>query len=156
MRFPTMWYVRTAKPQISLCIRAVWSEPLLVDWICHDWTSFGVSKLKKRLHRLIWVYTCQNVIMLEVTCHIYINFTWTFICITRSSLVGSSYTLLSFWIWRRTVTLSRAVWQSTTTASRTPRPHCPRRPFSINWLNKSKNVLSNTHWNSLDTFRQAK
>ena len=29
MRFPTMWYVRPAKPQISLRIRAVWSEPLL-------------------------------------------------------------------------------------------------------------------------------
>ena len=25
MRFPTMWYVRPAKPQISLRIRAVWS-----------------------------------------------------------------------------------------------------------------------------------
>ena len=30
MRFPTMWYVRPAKPPISLRIRAVWSEPLLV------------------------------------------------------------------------------------------------------------------------------
>ena len=30
MRFPTMWYVRPAKPQISLRIRAVWSEALLV------------------------------------------------------------------------------------------------------------------------------
>ena len=30
MRFPTMWYVRQAKPQISLHIGAVWSEPLLV------------------------------------------------------------------------------------------------------------------------------
>ena len=30
MRFPTMWYVRPPKPQISLHIRAVWSEPLLV------------------------------------------------------------------------------------------------------------------------------
>ena len=29
MRFPTMWYVRPAKSQISLCISAVWSEPLL-------------------------------------------------------------------------------------------------------------------------------
>ena len=33
MRFPTMWYVRPAKPQISLRICAVWSEPLLVAWI---------------------------------------------------------------------------------------------------------------------------
>ena len=31
MRFPTMWYVRPAKPQISLCIHTVWSEPLLVS-----------------------------------------------------------------------------------------------------------------------------
>ena len=30
MIFPTMWYVRSTKPQISLRIRAVWSEPLLV------------------------------------------------------------------------------------------------------------------------------
>ena len=29
MRFPTMWYKRPAKPQISLRIRAVCSEPLL-------------------------------------------------------------------------------------------------------------------------------
>ena len=33
MRFPIMWYVRPAKPQISLRIRADWSEPLLVAWI---------------------------------------------------------------------------------------------------------------------------
>ena len=30
LRFQTMWYVRPAKPQISLCIRAVCPEPLLV------------------------------------------------------------------------------------------------------------------------------
>ena len=36
MRFPTMWYVRQAKPQISLRIHAVWSEPLLVAWIFYD------------------------------------------------------------------------------------------------------------------------
>ena len=29
MRFPTMWYLRPAKPQISLHIHGVWSEPLL-------------------------------------------------------------------------------------------------------------------------------
>ena len=32
MRFPTMRYVRPAMPQISLRIRAVWSEPLLIAW----------------------------------------------------------------------------------------------------------------------------
>ena len=73
MRFPTMWYVRPAKAQISLRIRAVWSEPLLVTWMFHDSkatdrTPFGVSKLKGRLHRLIWVYTCQNTTLLEITC----------------------------------------------------------------------------------------
>ena len=30
MRSPTMWYVRSATAQMSLCIRAVCSEPLLV------------------------------------------------------------------------------------------------------------------------------
>ena len=74
LRFPTMWYVRPAKPQISLRIRAVWSEPLLVAWVFYDclatdWTPFGVHKLLRRLHRLIWVYTCQNATLLEITCH---------------------------------------------------------------------------------------
>ena len=46
MRFPTMWYVRPAKPQISLCICAVCSEPLLVATIFYnclatDRTAFG-------------------------------------------------------------------------------------------------------------------
>ena len=36
MRFPTIRYVRPAKAQTSLRIRAVWSEPLLVSWILHD------------------------------------------------------------------------------------------------------------------------
>ena len=34
--FPTMWYVRQAKPQISLCIHTVWSEPLLVAWLFYE------------------------------------------------------------------------------------------------------------------------
>ena len=33
MKFPTMLYVRPAKPHFSLRIPAVWSEPLLVVWI---------------------------------------------------------------------------------------------------------------------------
>ena len=74
-----MWYVRPAKPQISLRIRAVWSEPLLVAWVFYDclatdWTPFGVSKLKRRLHRLVCVYTCRNATLLEVTCHDLFNF----------------------------------------------------------------------------------
>ena len=73
MRFPTMWYVRPAKAQTSLHIRAVWSEPLLVAWISYeckatDWTPFEVSKPKRRLHRLVWVYTCQNTKLLKISC----------------------------------------------------------------------------------------
>ena len=73
MRFPTMWYVRPAKAQTSLRIRAVWSEPLLVAWIFSDsyatyWISFVVSKLNRRLYRLVWVYTCQNATLLKITC----------------------------------------------------------------------------------------
>ena len=36
--------------------------------IATDWISFGVSKLKRRLHRIIWVYTCQNATLVEITC----------------------------------------------------------------------------------------
>ena len=73
MRFPTMWNVRPAKPHISLSIRAVWSEPLLVAWIffdCQstDQTSFVVPKDKRGLQRLVWVYTFQNATLLEITC----------------------------------------------------------------------------------------
>ena len=36
MRLPTMWYVWPVKPEISMRIRAVWSEPLLVVWIFYE------------------------------------------------------------------------------------------------------------------------
>ena len=36
MRLPTMWYVRPAKAQTSLCIRTDWSEPLLVAWVFYE------------------------------------------------------------------------------------------------------------------------
>ena len=80
MRFPTMWYVRPAKPQISLRICTVWSEPLLVAWVFYyceatDWTPFGIFKHKRRLQRLIWVCTCQNATLLEVSCtaHLWVS-----------------------------------------------------------------------------------
>ena len=67
-----MCYVRPAKPQISLRICAVWSEPLLVALLFYDSladrTSFGVYKLKRRLHMLVWLYTCQNATLYEITC----------------------------------------------------------------------------------------
>ena len=70
MRFPTMWYVRPAKPKAQINLR---TEPLLVVWVFHDckatdWTPFRVSKLKRRLQRLVQVYTCQNVKLLEISC----------------------------------------------------------------------------------------
>ena len=64
MRFPTMWYVWPGKAQTSMRIRAVWSKPLLVALIFYENQATDqlteVSKLKKRLQRLVWVYTCQN------------------------------------------------------------------------------------------------
>ena len=35
---------------------------LNILWVLSYWrTSFGDAKLKRRLHMLVWVYTCQNV-----------------------------------------------------------------------------------------------
>ena len=36
MGFPKKWYVRPAKAQTSLRIRAVWSKHLLVAWIFYE------------------------------------------------------------------------------------------------------------------------
>ena len=69
IRFPTMLYVRPAlKPKISLRIRTVWSDPLLL-WLLSYWPNiiWSFYKLKGRLHRLVRVYTCQNATLLEIT-----------------------------------------------------------------------------------------
>ena len=101
MRFPTMWYVRPAKAQTSLRICAVWSKPLLVAWIFYDCyatdqASFGVSMLERRPHRLVWVYTCQNATLLEITCHgsitlkqpVLSSIAWSFILADLANPVG--------------------------------------------------------------------
>ena len=43
---------------------------LNILWVLRYWLNrFGASKLKRRLHRLVWVYTCQNATLSEITCH---------------------------------------------------------------------------------------
>ena len=66
--------MRLAKAQTSLCTCADWSDHLLVakrfyDCYAADQTSFGVSKLKRKLRGLVRLYTCQNATLLEITCH---------------------------------------------------------------------------------------
>ena len=101
MRIPTMWYVRPAKPQISLRICAAWSEPLLIAWLfsecqASDWTSFGVTKLKRRLRSIVWVYTCQNATWLEITCRgSYVYCFFTCFHVSLSPLIGQSLSLVS-------------------------------------------------------------
>ena len=51
-----MWYVQPAKVQTSLCIRLS----------LEDSKTGGTSRLKRRLHRLLSVYTCQNATLLEI------------------------------------------------------------------------------------------
>ena len=50
--FPTLWYKRPAKPQISLRIPSVWSEPLIVAWVFYgcsatDWHHLEFLSLKR-------------------------------------------------------------------------------------------------------------
>ena len=87
MRFPTMWYVQPAKTQISLRICTVWLETIAR---CLN-ILFGVSKIKRRLHRLVWVYTYQNDALLEIKC--------------RSSNNQSPLQLLMIWIknWSKSI-----------------------------------------------------
>ena len=73
MRFPTMWY-EWAKAQTSLGIGAVWSvfasrlniNSMTVELLAEQHST--VSKLQRRLYRLVWVYTCQleNATLLDI------------------------------------------------------------------------------------------
>ena len=55
--------------QQRLSLIRAFANRLNILWVLsYWWTSFGVSKLKRSLHRLVWVYTCQNATLLEITC----------------------------------------------------------------------------------------
>ena len=75
MTFPTLWYMRPAKVQPA-CAYAQSDQSLcwLLEYSMNtikatDNTWFRAFKLEKRLQRLVCVYTCQNAILLEITCH---------------------------------------------------------------------------------------
>ena len=62
-------------------IRAFASR-LSILWLLSYWLNtinFGVSKHNRRLRRLVRVYTCQNVKLLEISFHgsIFQNYVWT-------------------------------------------------------------------------------
>ena len=57
MRFPTMWSVRPAKPQISLRIHAVRSEPLPAALICYKCVKLGTEQ---HLEFLSWKGGCTG------------------------------------------------------------------------------------------------
>ena len=68
MRYPTMLYVRPAKAQTSLLIRAVWWEPLLVAWIfvtvkllSQQPLEFLSLKKAAPAHRSLRLIKCHNV-----------------------------------------------------------------------------------------------
>ena len=63
MIFPTMWYVLSAKAQTAFARR------LNILWLISHWPNIiWSSKLKMGMHRLVWVYTCQNATLLKITC----------------------------------------------------------------------------------------
>ena len=42
---------------------------LIIIWVLSYWSNLiSFSKLNRRLHRFVWVYTCQNGTLLEITC----------------------------------------------------------------------------------------
>ena len=56
MRFPTMWYVQPAKPQISLRKRAYAQSDQSLCWLLeYSMTAklLTISKHKRRLHSLV-------------------------------------------------------------------------------------------------------
>ena len=68
MRFPTIWYVRPGMAQTSLRIQQ--TDQSLCWSLKYSMTVKLLTepKLKRRLHRLVWIYTCQNTTLLEIMC----------------------------------------------------------------------------------------
>ena len=121
-------------PQISLLKCAVWSELLLVAWTFHkcyatDWTSFGVSWLKWRLHRLVWVYSCKmpHCWKSHVTAHsvgslsfwrirFYRLFTWKYFILSSGKLQDKKpprKSILSIKALGLVVTEKKMIWAAT-------------------------------------------
>ena len=50
-------------------IRALASHSIFNEYKVTDRTSFGISKLSRRLHRLVRVSSCQYATLLEITCN---------------------------------------------------------------------------------------
>ena len=72
MTKPTKWHVRTAKTQIGLGIRPVWSESSLSAWIklwslATHWAHGEDSDQTGRILRLIWVFAGRTVILLVLS-----------------------------------------------------------------------------------------
>ena len=69
VRKRTFWHVRPPKTQISLCIRAVWSESSMFAWIHPASLSVQNAPIEDYdktvwMHRLIWIFarrTCPMV-----------------------------------------------------------------------------------------------
>ena len=57
------------QPAHTRSLVRVFASRLNILGVLSYWPSFEVCKLERRLHRLIWVYTCQNATLLEITCH---------------------------------------------------------------------------------------
>ena len=69
----TKWYVRTAKTQISLVIRPVWSESLLSAW--RRFESLATHKAHgrdsdhaSRIRRLMWVFAGRKGNLVVMSC----------------------------------------------------------------------------------------
>ena len=110
MRFPTMCYVRPAKPQISLRLHAGWSEPLLVAWIFYvckstDQTSFADSKAAQA-HLSLHLSKC-HIVGNHMSRHNYVFFLWI------ESIVFEQQLTFSLWL--------RTLWFMTQGGARGPR-----------------------------------
>ena len=78
-------------------IRAFASR-LNIPWVLsYRLASFGVSKLNRRLHRLIWFYTCQNAKLLDITCRCSINFWLVYVACIFAEWPLDFYRLHSVW-----------------------------------------------------------
>ena len=73
MRFPTILCATSKgsdQPAHMRNLIRAFASCLHILWVLSYWLNIiGTSKLKRRLHRFVWAYTCKNVTLLKITCN---------------------------------------------------------------------------------------
>ena len=98
------------QPAHTCSLIRAFASLLNILWLLSNWPNIiGVSKLKRRLLRLVWVYTCQNATLMEiryrVSFGVYPKF-FTYLLLSTLTCINDYTVKLNVWIFCETSSTS--------------------------------------------------